>query len=305
MSFVEELKVRQKYIEEVVKKYIPNIEESHPLLFETIGYNLNAGGKRLRPMLLELSYELFGGHNKELVSPFMAAIEMIHTYSLVHDDLPAMDNDDYRRGRKTTHVVYGEDIAILTGDALLNLAFETSNKAFQAATDEELRRVAAACSILSRKAGVEGMIGGQVIDMKDAVISNSLEAVEKRSDRLKLMYRLKTSALIEGAMMIGAALAGADEEEILKIEELASLVGMAFQIQDDILEVTSSEEVLGKPVNSDEKNQKITYVSLWGLEKAKEDVRDISNKALCILDERKGEKAFLTELIISLITREK
>lgn len=305
MSFVEELKVRQKHIEEVVKKCIPKIEESHPLLLETIKYNLNAGGKRLRPMLLELSYELFGGSNKELVSPFMAAVEMIHTYSLVHDDLPAMDNDDYRRGRKTTHVVYGEDIAILTGDALLNLAFETSNKAFQVATDEELRRVADACSILSHKAGVEGMIGGQVIDMKDSVISNPLEAVEKRSARLTLMYRLKTSALIEGAMMIGAALAGADEEEILKIEELASLVGMAFQIQDDILEVISSEEVLGKPVNSDEKNQKITYVSLWGLEKAKEDVRDISNKALSILDERKGEKAFLTELITSLITREK
>lgn len=297
MNFKLGLSEEVTYIDKVIKKYLPKREGYQSLIFETISYNLDAGGKRIRPMLMKLTYELFGGSKKELIEPFMAAIEMIHTYSLVHDDLPAMDNDEYRRGRKTTHVVYGEDVAILTGDGLLNLAFEVGSSVFSYALPEEFIYIGNALQIMSKKAGIYGMIGGQVIDMKREAVSNLHE--------VKTMYQLKTSALMEASMMIGAALNGAGEEDIKKVEKLASLVGLAFQIKDDILDITSSEEVLGKPIHSDEKNEKSTYVSFCGLEQAQKDVEELSKEGLAILESIDGEKEFLRELIINLITREK
>jgi geranylgeranyl diphosphate synthase type II len=263
---------------------------------EAMEYSVMAGGKRLRPMLMKETYELLGG-TENIVEPFMAAIEMIHTYSLVHDDLPAMDNDDYRRGRKTTHVVYGEAMGILAGDALLNFAFETAAKAFTMFPEKSFE-IGKAIQILAGKAGIYGMIGGQVVDVESAGKSISKEVLD-------FIYELKTSALIESSMMIGAVLAGADDAALQKIETIAKNVGIAFQIQDDILDVTSSTEILGKPVLSDEKNEKTTYVTLVGVEHAKEYVEQISNEAIELLGEFEVKNPFLEELLRELIHREK
>ncbi len=234
-----------------------------------------------------------------MIEPFMAAIEMIHTYSLVHDDLPAMDNDEYRRGRKTTHVVYGEDMGILAGDALLNYAFETACTAFDLEPDKSLRDRKSNSVSLDRKAGIYGMIGGQVVDVK---------ASGKKIDgeKLEFIYRLKTGALIEASMMIGAVLAGADEESVQVVEEIAAKVGMAFQIQDDILDVTSTTEVLGKPVHSDEKNEKMTYVTWKGLDAAKQEVEQFVQKShLETVRALNPKDDYLEILLESLIYREK
>ena len=227
----------------------------------------------------------------------MAAIEMVHTYSLVHDDLPAMDNDEYRRGRKTTHIVYGEDMGILAGDALLNYAFETAFRAFEQSPEDSLK-IGHALTVLGRKAGIYGMIGGQVIDVKETG-----HAVSK--DVLDTIYELKTGALIECAMMIGAILGGASDAEIQSVEKIAHYVGVAFQIQDDILDVTSTEEVLGKPIHSDEKNQKTTYVTLLGIEQAQKKVEELSNEAIALLHQFTGENAYLERLLIQLIHRDR
>ncbi len=227
----------------------------------------------------------------------MAALEMIHTYSLVHDDLPAMDNDEYRRGRKTTHIVYGEDMGILAGDALLNYAFETAFRAFEQSPEDSLK-IGHALTVLGRKAGIYGMIGGQVIDVKETG-----HAVSK--DVLDTIYELKTGALIECAMMIGAILGGASDAEIQSVEKIAHYVGVAFQIQDDILDVTSTEEVLGKPIHSDEKNQKTTYVTLLGIEQAQKKVEELSNEAIALLHQFTGENAYLERLLIQLIHRDR
>lgn len=294
MSFKEELQKKTREIEELLGRYLPKEEGFQKIVLEAMNYSVTAGGKRLRPMLMQETYRMFGGSG-QVVEPFMAAIEMIHTYSLVHDDLPAMDNDEYRRGRKTTHAVYGEAFAILAGDGLLNFAFETAAGAFDLELSE---RTAKAMQILAGKAGIYGMIGGQVAD-----VESEGQAVSK--DKLDFIYRLKTSALIESSMMIGAVLAGASEEEIEKIRRVAEDVGVAFQIQDDILDVTSTLEVLGKPINSDDKNHKTTYVTLEGLEKAKQDVEKISRRAIETLDSLDHQNPFLDDLITMLITREK
>lgn len=296
MSFKEEYKKRTAYIEEVLKTYLPKQEGYQKLIMEAMEYSLMAGGKRLRPMLMWETFRLFGGEGK-VIEPFMAAIEMIHTYSLVHDDLPAMDNDEYRRGRKTTHVVYGEDMGILTGDALLNYAFETACLAFDM-EPENSSRIGQAMKILASKAGIYGMIGGQVVDVKSA-------GQDVSGEMLDFIYRLKTSALIESSVMTGALLAGASGEETEKMEQIARRVGLAFQIQDDILDVTSTTEVLGKPVHSDEKNEKTTYVTWKGLEEAKKDVALMTEEAIGILHTLKGEKSFLEEIFRWLIYREK
>ena len=296
MSFKEEYKKRIAYIEEVLKTYLPKQEGYQNLIMEAMEYSLMAGGKRLRPMLMWETFRLFGGEGK-VIEPFMAAIEMIHTYSLVHDDLPAMDNDEYRRGRKTTHVVYGEDMGILTGDALLNYAFETACLAFDM-EPENSSRIGQAMKILASKAGIYGMIGGQVVDVKSA-------GQDVSGEMLDFIYRLKTSALIESSVMTGALLAGASGEETEKMEQIARRVGLAFQIQDDILDVTSTTEVLGKPVHSDEKNEKTTYVTWKGLEEAKKDVALMTEEAIGILHTLKGEKSFLEEIFRWLIYREK
>lgn len=283
-------------IENILCKYLPEQSGFQKLIMEAMEYSLMAGGKRLRPMLMKETYELFGGTD-EVIEPFMAALEMIHTYSLVHDDLPAMDNDEYRRGRKTTHVVYGEAMGILAGDALLNYAFETAAKAFTMFPDKSLQ-IGKAMQVLAGKAGIYGMIGGQVVDVTSVGMSVS-------KDKLDFIYELKTSALIESAMMIGAILAGAGDADVKKVELIAKNVGIAFQIQDDILDVTSTVEVLGKPVLSDEKNEKTTYVTLVGLENAKKYVEQISNDAIGVLQEFEAKNPFLEELLRQLIHREK
>ncbi len=296
MNFKEEQAKRVETIEKILKKYLPAQEGHQKVIMEAMEYSVMAGGKRLRPMLMQETYKLFGGEG-ELIEPFMAAIEMIHTYSLVHDDLPAMDDDDYRRGRKTTHVVYGEAMGILAGDALLNFAFETASKAFTMFPRKSLE-IGKALQVLAGKAGIYGMIGGQVVDVESA--GNSIS-----KDVLDFIYELKTSALIESSMMIGAILAGADEIDVQTIEKIAKNVGIAFQIQDDILDVTSTVEELGKPIHSDEKNEKTTYVTLVGLEKAKEYVENISMEAIELLGTFKTEDSFLEELLKALIHRKK
>lgn len=296
MNFKEEQAKKAEEIERIIKKYLPDREGYQSQIMEAMEYSVLAGGKRLRPMLMQETFRLFGGEG-DVAEPFMAAIEMIHTYSLVHDDLPAMDNDEYRRGRKTTHVVYGEAMGILAGDALLNFAFETATKAFELCPEKSVQ-IGKALQVLAKKAGIYGMIGGQVVDVQSAgtMISKNV---------LDFIYELKTSALIESAMMIGAILAGADEMSVKEIESIAKNVGLAFQIQDDILDVTSTAEVLGKPILSDEKNEKTTYVTLAGLEKAKEYVERISLEAIDTLHHFETEDLFLEQLVKSLIHREK
>ena len=296
MNFKEEYQKRIGSIESILKKYLPPQEGYQKIIMEAMEYSLMAGGKRLRPMLMKESYALFGGEG-EVIEPFMAAIEMIHTYSLVHDDLPAMDNDEYRRGRKTTHVVYGEDMGILAGDALLNYAFETACRAFDIAP-EESGRIGQALKILAGKAGIYGMIGGQVVDVKESghILTGEM---------LDFIYRLKTGALIESSMMIGAVLAGAGAEDTEKMEQIAREIGLAFQIQDDILDVTSTTEVLGKPVHSDEKNEKTTYVTWKGLEGARQEVARMTEEAVRTLRTIQQDGGFLEELLKSLVYREK
>ena len=294
MSFKEELRTKTEEIEKLLTTYLPQETGFQKTVLEAVNSRVLAGGKRLRPLLMKETYQMFGGEGK-VVEPFMAAMEMIHTYSLVHDDLPAMDNDEYRRGKKTTHAVYGEAMGILAGDALLNLAFETAAGAFDMETSP---RTAKALQILSGKAGIYGMIGGQVVDVES-------EGQPLSREKLDFIYRLKTSALIEAAMMVGAVLAGASDEEVAAMERVAGDVGLAFQIQDDILDVTSTLEVLGKPIHSDDKNNKTTYVTLEGLDKAKKDVEEISERALSTLASLEHKNAFLEELIRMLITREK
>ena len=296
MNFKEEYTDRVEKIEKILKKYLPEKKGYQRTIMEAMEYSLMAGGKRLRPMLMWESYRLFGGEGAA-IEPFMAAIEMIHTYSLVHDDLPAMDNDEYRRGRKTTHVVYGEDMGILTGDALLNYAFETAASAFEMAPEKSLL-IGKAIRILGQKAGIYGMIGGQVVDVK-----SSGKKID--GEKLEFIYRLKTGALIEASMMIGAVLAGADDECVQAVEEIAAKVGMAFQIQDDILDVISTTEVLGKPVHSDEKNEKMTYVVWKGLDVAKQEVEHLSRKAISDLRALNPTDDYLEILLESLIYREK
>lgn len=283
-------------IEDILKNYLPRKEGMQKVIMEAMEYSLMAGGKRLRPMLMQETYRLFGGESG-IIEPFMAAIEMIHTYSLVHDDLPAMDNDEYRRGRKTTHVVYGEDMGILAGDALLNFAFETASLAFEQYPDKALL-AGRALRVLAGKAGIYGMIGGQVVDVKETGHAVSREVLD-------FIYELKTGALIESSMMIGAILAGASDEDVKKVEKIASNIGFAFQVQDDILDVTSTNEVLGKPVHSDEKNEKSTYVTLVGLAEAGRLVESASMEAVELLGELPGENGYLAWLIEKLIHREK
>ena len=296
VNFKEELQQRTDYAEEVIRRWLPEERGFSKTMAQAMNYSMCAGGKRLRPILLLETLRLFGGDEK-LAEPFMAGIEMIHTHSLIHDDLPAMDNDEYRRGRKTTHIVYGEAMGILAGDALLNYAFETAVKAFEIAPEKSLL-IGKALKILAEKAGIYGMIGGQVVDVASC-------GVGLDEGMLNFIYELKTGALIESSMMIGALLAGAADAELEKVQKIASDVGIAFQIQDDILDVTSTTEELGKPVHSDEKNEKTTYVTLKGLEKATRDVEVISQEALELLSGLDRENTYLTQLIQELIHRKK
>ena len=250
MDIREEISLRASKIEAVIKKYLPEEKGYQKNVIEAMNYSILAGGKRLRPMLMQETYRMFGGKS-DVIEPFMAAIEMIHTYSLIHDDLPAMDNDDYRRGRKTTHVIYGEAIGILAGDGWLNYAFETATLALE--REPENRNVGKALRVLAKKAGIYGMVGGQTVDIETD------QKNEVTREQLNFIYQLKTGALIEASMLIGAILAGATKNEQDVIEQVAAKIGLAFQIQDDILDVTGTSEILGKPAGSDAKNGKATY----------------------------------------------
>ena len=296
-DFKNELEQEVEFINDLISRYLPDETGLDKKIREAMNYSVNAGGKRVRPMLMLEVYKLCGGDDCQVVYPFMAALECIHSYSLVHDDLPAMDNDEYRRGRKTTHVVYGEDMAILAGDALLNYAFETAVKAFVLEPEDSLT-IGNAIRVLGEKAGIYGMLGGQVIDVKETG-----HAVDK--DVLDFIYALKTGALLEAAMMIGAILGGASKEEVKTVERIASLVGLAFQVQDDILDVTSTQEELGKPIHSDEKNEKTTYVTLLGIDDAKKVVEEKSEEAISLLRTLPNENPYLEELLMELIHRKK
>ncbi len=297
MNHKEELEQKVKEIEDILQTYLPKEIGLQKTVLEAMNYSMLAGGKRVRPMLMKEMFTLYGGTSKA-IEPFMTALEMIHTYSLVHDDLPAMDNDEYRRGRKTTHIVYGECMAILAGDGLLNLAYETALKSMEYETDT--KRILDAMKVLTTKAGVYGMIGGQVADI-EAEGNQDLVTL----DHLLFIHENKTAALIQSACMIGAILAGAPEKEISMIEEIGYEVGIAFQIQDDVLDMTSSLEVLGKPVGSDTKNEKTTYVTLKGLEQSKVEVKDRTERAISLLQGLSGKNEFLETLMVQLITREK
>ena len=302
MDIRKELGARALHVEDILQGYLPKEEQLQKTIFEAMNYSLLAGGKRIRPILMEEAYQMFSkanGISTKGIEAFMAAMEMIHTYSLVHDDLPAMDNDEYRRGKKTTHAVYGETMGILAGDALLNYAFETAAEAF---SEEDVNlSFLKAYQVLARKAGAYGMIGGQVVDIE----TEGMPAEKVTIDRLEYIYLLKTAALLESSLMIGAILGGATADEVAIMEQIGRKVGIAFQIQDDVLDVTSSMEVLGKPIGSDEKNHKVTYVTLVGLDKAKEEVARLSNEALELVEKLPVKSEFLKETILYLIHREK
>ena len=316
MNFDGELEKKRNRVEEILESYLPEPLGEQRMVLEAMRYAVSAGGKRLRPILMAESAALLadaadvwctedsvstGMPVGRVLSPFMAAIEFIHTYSLIHDDLPALDNDDYRRGRKTTHVVYGEDIAVIAGDGLLNYAFETMFRTFEkAVTIEDYQRMECAMKILARKAGVYGMIGGQCADL----LAEKPET-KPTGETLLYIHKNKTAALIQAAMTIGAVLAGADEKAVVQLEKCAENIGVAFQIQDDVLDVTSSLEVLGKPTGSDEKNQKLTYVALYGLEESKRKVKELSEEAVDILRSFPERNEFLESLVERLIYREK
>lgn len=294
-ELMEQLKQKTDEVEQILKEYLPAEEGLQKTVLEAANYSVNAGGKRLRPMLMNETYRLLGGRGKE-IEPFMAAIEMIHTSSLIHDDLPCMDNDELRRGQPTTWKKYGYDMAVLAGDALLIYAVETGAKAL--AYTKYPDRVCKCLSILAAKTGIYGMIGGQTVDVE-------MTGRELSREQLDFIYRLKTGALLEAAMLIGATMAGASSIELTIVEQAASYIGLAFQIQDDILDVEGDEKKLGKPVKSDEKNSKTTYVTLEGLNKAKEDVEEISARALDCIGSLRGKNEFLEELIRALVTRKK
>lgn len=299
-AFKEHMQQKVAYIEEVLKDYLPEAIGYPKTVLEAMSYSVEAGGKRLRPLMMLETFLLFNGKGK-IIEPFMAAQEMIHTYSLVHDDLPAMDNDMYRRGRLTTHAVYGEAMAILTGDALLNYAYETAASAFskEDLSPAQYKSCAAALQILTTKAGIFGMVGGQVADVEAEKKNLSLDA-----DKLMYIHENKTAALIQSALMIGGILAGAPKEAIQDLERAGYCIGIAFQIRDDILDIIGDEKKLGKPIGSDEKNEKLTYVKVYGMDKAKQDVEALSKEAIGIIQKYTGEDDFLLKLTESLVNRE-
>ncbi len=284
-------------INSVIMSYMPDGSRvPSSTVEEAMSYAMSAGGKRVRPLIMYLTYKALSDHpeDESALNPFMAAIEMIHTSSLIHDDLPALDNDSLRRGRPTVHVKYREDAAILAGDALLNLAYETAGTAFYPALgDAKLEK---SLIILMRKTGVKGMLGGQNADVM-------LSGQSLSSDEREYIYEKKTAALIEAPFMIGAVLAGADDETVAKLEAAGRALGLAFQVQDDILDMTSDAETLGKEVGQDEKNQKNTYAAEYGIEAAHEFVNDKTKIVLNVLDEVLKTDREEAELLKELVTK--
>ncbi len=298
MDINKEIAYKASNADRMIYRVLPAEKGYQKTVFQAMNYSVLAGGKRIRPILMLETYKLFGGSNKAIES-FVAAIELIHTYSLVHDDLPAMDDDELRRGKLTTHAKFGEAMGVLAGDGLLNYAFEIALDTLDETKGADNRAVIRSLKVLAKKAGIYGMIGGQVVDVE----AEKQYGISK--NRLDFIYELKTGALIEAAMMIGAILGGATDEEVEQIEEVAKKIGLAFQIQDDVLDVIGETETIGKSVGSDEKNQKATYVVFEGLEKAKQEVADLTDDAIAILQELPYENPFLTELLRWMVLRDK
>lgn len=298
MDINKEIAYKASDADRMIYCVLPAEKGYQKTVFQAMNYSVLAGGKRIRPILMLETYKLFGGSNKAIES-FVAAIELIHTYSLVHDDLPAMDDDELRRGKLTTHAKFGEAMGVLAGDGLLNYAFEIALDTLDETKGADNRAVIRSLKVLAKKAGIYGMIGGQVVDVE----AEKQYGISK--NRLDFIYELKTGALIEAAMMIGAILGGATDEEVEQIEEVAKKIGLAFQIQDDVLDVIGETETIGKSVGSDEKNQKATYVVFEGLEKAKQEVADLTDDAIAILQELPYENPFLTELLRWMVLRDK
>lgn len=295
MDILKEMEYRAGDADRIIARYLPDEEGYQKTIMEAMNYSIMAGGKRLRPILMAETYKLFGGHSKAL-DPFMAAIEMIHTYSLVHDDLPAMDNDMLRRGNPTTHAKFGEAMGVLAGDALLNYAFETAFKAFDLEPDDT-EKVVKSLKILSDKAGIYGMIGGQVVDIEE----DKQNGISR--NRINFLYEKKTACLIEAAMMIGAVLAGADNDEVNEVEKIGHNIGIAFQIEDDILDVEGDQNTIGKEIGQDIKNNKVTYVAFEGYEKSKADIWKLTGEAVGILQGMPYQNKFLTALLYYLTDR--
>lgn len=292
MDLKLEMKERCAYIEAALEKSVPEQQEFPPVIFEAMRYSLLAGGKRLRPMMVLAACEAVGGR-KEDALPFACALEMIHTYSLIHDDLPAMDNDDYRRGRLTNHKVYGEDMAILAGDGLLHHAMETMA---DACLKNPTPQTTGAMKAIAHGAGIFGMLTGQVVDV-------FMEGKPLDQETLDFIHLNKTAAMIRGALEAGAVCGGADEKTVAEFALAGEKIGVAFQILDDILDVTSTLEELGKPIHSDEKNQKTTYVTLFGIEKSREIAAKLSDEAIAVWEKQGESCEFLLELTKYLLTR--
>ena len=309
MNFKEELKNRTAEAERVTMALLPKVSGHASTVMDAMCYSVGAGGKRLRPVMMQAAYELCGGSGR-VVEYFMAALEMIHNYSLVHDDLPEMDNDELRRGMPTTHIKYGAGMAVLAGDGLLNYAYETAMKAFAEAKGAQREGCIEALTLLTEKAGIYGMVGGQCLDV---------EAEEKGLDltqeQILYVYENKTAALLQAALGCGAALAGT-EVSAKNREDLQKAgydLGIAFQLQDDILDIESTTEELGKPVGSDERNGKKTYVSYLGMDAAKKEQARLSGEAAALVraletdgsEKAENAKEFLAQLIEYLVERRK
>lgn len=294
MEFKNSLKQNASYIEDILKQYMPKEEGYQKTIMESMNYSLSAGGKRLRPILTLEACKIVGGNEADAI-PFAAAIEMIHTYSLIHDDLPALDNDDLRRGRKTNHIVYGEDIAILAGDALLNYAFEIMLST--SIGKENPSKYLRAINEIAKTSGIYGMIGGQVVDVES-------ENKKISKEKLDYIHNNKTAAIIIGCMRAGAIIGDASEEELENITKYAKNIGLSFQIVDDILDIVGDESKLGKKVGSDLENNKSTYPSLIGLEKSKEIANELIQEAKLSIKSIENNAQFLCGLADYIIDRE-
>ena len=294
MNFKDELKSRVNNIEILLNEYMPKEEGYQKTIFEAMNYSLSAGGKRLRPILTLEACKLVGGNEKDAI-PFAAAIEMIHTYSLIHDDLPALDNDDLRRGRKTIHKVYGEAMAILAGDGLLNYAYEIMLK--ESIGKDDSNKYLKAINEIAKASGIYGMIGGQVVD-----IESEGKSIDK--DKLDFIHMNKTAAIIIGCMRAGAIIGGASDNQLENITKYAKNIGLSFQIVDDILDVVGDEAKLGKKVGSDIDNEKSTYPSLIGLDKSKEIAKNLIEEAKLSISNIDKDREFLNSLADYIVDRE-
>ena len=304
--FAQALTERVQIVEKIIERFLPATEGYAATVIEAMTYSVRAGGKRLRPLLIYEVAKLYDTP-PALYEPFMAALEMIHTYSLVHDDLPAMDNDEYRRGRKTTWAVYGDGMAVIAGDGLLNFAYETALRAFDAVDTnsgeipaDAPQRISRALQVLARRAGIYGMVGGQCADIQTELHPETID-----EETLLYIHRNKTAALISAGFTIGAILGGAPAGDIEKLERIADNIGLAFQIQDDILDVTGSREELGKSIGKDAAEGKVTYVSMHGLELSAAKVSSLTGEAVSLLQSLPVRDSFLQSLLESMVGRSK